>query len=102
MSNFHSSRSTDTKNCLMPSSVSSSRLTKTLIGSVINFLVISSTSTGNVAETKTTWERIGKKDKESRNKTSSPFHFLYPLPHPRQLGTATEWICTCVEGGRYR
>jgi len=55
VSNFHYSLSTATKNCLMPSSVNSSRFTSTFTGSVMNLLVISSTSLGMVAEMRTTW-----------------------------------------------
>ena len=55
VSNFHSSRSTATKNCLIPSSVSSSRLTRMRIGSVMNLLVISSISWGSVADSSTTY-----------------------------------------------
>uniref|UniRef100_A0A0K8RG64 Putative translation initiation factor 4f helicase subunit eif-4a n=1 Tax=Ixodes ricinus TaxID=34613 RepID=A0A0K8RG64_IXORI len=40
VSNFHSSLSTATKNCLMPSRVGSSRLTRMRTGSVMNLLVI--------------------------------------------------------------
>ena len=47
-------RSTATKNCLIPSSVSSSRLTSTRTGSLMNFVVISSTSCGIVAEIRMT------------------------------------------------
>ena len=60
VSNFHSSFSTATKNCLIPSSVSSSRFTRMRIGSVMNLEVISSTSTGSVAETNTTCVSGGK------------------------------------------
>lgn len=60
VSNFQSSFSTATKNCLMPSSVSSSRLTRIRIGSVMNFVVISSTSCGSVAERTTTWVAGGR------------------------------------------
>jgi len=79
VSNFHSSRSTATKNCLIPSSVNSSlnniliniknlnqhifnqilytnRFTKILIGSVINLFVISNISCGKVADIKITYE----------------------------------------------
>ena len=58
VSNFHSSFSTATKNCLMPSSVSSSRLTRTLTGSVMNLWVISRTSWGSVADTRTTCREV--------------------------------------------
>merc|ERR1719375_366425 len=46
VSNFHSSRSTATKNCLMPSSVSSSRLTRMRTGSVINLRCIDEQDVG--------------------------------------------------------
>lgn len=94
VSNFHSSRSTATKNCLMPSKVNSSlwqtigghhgkvlfkvfvtfssknnyffyanknvthRLTRILIGSVMNFCVISKISWGRVALNRTTWTHL--------------------------------------------
>ena len=94
VSNFHSSRSTATKNCLMPSKVNSSlwqtigghhgkvlfkvivtfssknnyffyanknvthRLTRILIGSVMNFCVISKISCGRVALNRTTWTHL--------------------------------------------
>merc|ERR1711934_688141 len=54
VSNFHSSRSTATKNCLIPSSVNSSRLTRMRIGSVMNLDVISRISCGRVAEMRQT------------------------------------------------
>ena len=54
VSNFHSSFSTATKNCLIPSNVNSSLLTKIRIGSVMNFDVMSKTSFGSVADIKTT------------------------------------------------
>ena len=44
VSNYHSSFSTAIKNCLIPSNVSSSLLTKTLTGSTINLVLISRTS----------------------------------------------------------
>ena len=50
VSNFHSSLSTATKNCLIPSSVNSSRFTRIRIGSDMNLLVISRISCGSVAE----------------------------------------------------
>lgn len=43
-----------TKNCLIPSNVNSSRLTRIRIGSDMNLLVISKISCGKVAETSTT------------------------------------------------
>ena len=55
VSNFHSSFSTATKNCLIPSSVNSSRFTSTRIGSVMNLVVISRMSRGRVALSSTTW-----------------------------------------------
>lgn len=51
---LNSSFSTATKNCLIPSNVNSSRLTKILMGSVMNLVVISSTSWGKVADKMTT------------------------------------------------
>ena len=57
VSNFHSSLSTATKNCLMPSSVNSSRLTRIRIGSVMNLDVISRISCGRVAEMRTTYKK---------------------------------------------
>lgn len=42
---------------LLTSSVNSSRFTRTRTGSVINFAVISSTSAGRVADTRTTWRK---------------------------------------------
>ena len=49
------SLSTWTKNCLIPSRVSSSFLTRIRMGLRINFVVTSSTSWGIVAESRTTW-----------------------------------------------
>merc|ERR1719166_208187 len=60
VSNFHSSLSTATKNCLIPSNVNSSRLTKILIGSDMNLLVISRISCGRVAEMRQTWVAGGR------------------------------------------
>lgn len=53
VSNLNSSFSTATKNYLIPSKVSSSLLTRILIGSFINLLVISNIYYGNVALTTT-------------------------------------------------
>mmetsp|Transcript_16152 Transcript_16152/g.35786 ORF Transcript_16152/g.35786 Transcript_16152/m.35786 type:complete len:200 (-) Transcript_16152:412-1011(-) len=50
VSNFHSSLSIAMKNCLIPSRVSSSFLTRMVMGSRMNFCVTSSTSRGIVAE----------------------------------------------------
>merc|ERR1719382_1619709 len=60
VSNFHSSRSTATKNCLMPSRVNSSRLTRIRMGSDMNLLVISRISWGRVAEMRQTWVAGGR------------------------------------------
>jgi len=59
VSNFHSSFSIAMKNCLIPSNVSSSFLTKILAGSLMNYFVISRISVGMVAENNAIWMSPG-------------------------------------------